>query len=496
MRKETIGAQTPNAGGGRLRHAERLVCNAGILPAGSPRRRACISLRPECAPRAKTPIRRAAAPSPAASPRGSSATGNVENRASGAARQRVHVCACVDRVDGAWVVQDYVPPRASLSPCTSEFETGLRGGAPGGRSSRVLLMGLKRSGKTSIYQVVFHKMSPHETLFLESTVKTVHHDVRNNSVVHFRVSDFPGGFSPEEQPGSDRSVFANAEAVLFIIDAQDDLQPAISRLVATIEKAYPLNRRIYFEVFIHKVDGLTEQRKLQLQREVSQQVTKQLALKQLDDANLALYLSSIYDQSIYENVSKVVQKLVPSLAILENLLDVLISNCHMQKAFLFDVLTKVYLATDSQPVDVQSFELASDMLDVVVDVSCIYGEEEAQEVGGLEADGAFDKSSASVISLSNGLVLYMRQVPRYLALLCPILTECVLLYSLLIECVLLHRQVSRYLALVCIMRAVNLERKGLIDYNVELLKEALRDVTSGRTFRTPRQSLASLASLP
>lgn len=34
---------------------------------------------------------------------------------------------------------------------------------------RILLMGPRRSGKTSIERVVFHKMSPHETLFLEST---------------------------------------------------------------------------------------------------------------------------------------------------------------------------------------------------------------------------------------------------------------------------------------------------------------------------------------
>ena len=98
----------------------------------------------------------------------------------------------------AGAVQEYIPPRPGVSPSNSEFETSSRVGAPGGRSSRVLLMGLKRSGKTSIYQVVFHKMSPHETLFLESTVKTVHHDVRNNSVVHFRVSDFPGSFSPSD----------------------------------------------------------------------------------------------------------------------------------------------------------------------------------------------------------------------------------------------------------------------------------------------------------
>mmetsp|Transcript_3907 Transcript_3907/g.6286 ORF Transcript_3907/g.6286 Transcript_3907/m.6286 type:complete len:383 (-) Transcript_3907:34-1182(-) len=355
--------------------------------------------------------------------------------------------------------QEFIAPRATVSPSNSDFETGSRIGGGGG--GRILLMGLKRSGKTSIYQVVFHKMSPHETLFLESTVKTTHHDVRNNAVVHFKVSDFPGSMQPEEQPSTDKSVFANAEAVLFVIDAQDELQPAISRLVSTIEKAYAVNRRIYFEVFIHKVDGLSEDRKLHLNREVSQQVTKQLTARQLDDANYAFYLSSIYDQSIYENVSKVVQKLVPSLAILENLLDVLISNCRMQKAFLFDVLTKVYLATDSQPVDVQSFELASDMLDVVVDVSCIYGQEEEESVDEKGDDRAFDKSSASVISLSNGLVLYMRQV-------------------------------SRYLALVCLMRAGNLERKGLIDHNVEVLKEALTEVLAAKTSRTPRMSLASM----
>ena len=35
--------------------------------------------------------------------------------------------------------------------------------------SRIILTGPRRSGKSSIERVVFHKMSPHETLFLEST---------------------------------------------------------------------------------------------------------------------------------------------------------------------------------------------------------------------------------------------------------------------------------------------------------------------------------------
>jgi Ras-related GTP-binding protein C/D len=43
------------------------------------------------------------------------------------------------------------------------------------------------------------------------------------------------------------------------------------------------------------------------------------------------------------------------------------------RSFLFDVVSKIYIATDSSPVDMQSYELCSDMIDVVIDVSCIYG---------------------------------------------------------------------------------------------------------------------------
>ncbi len=36
-------------------------------------------------------------------------------------------------------------------------------------------------------------------------------------------------------------------------------------------------------------------------------------------------------------------------------------------------MSKIYVATDSSPVDMQTYELCSDMIDVVIDISCIYG---------------------------------------------------------------------------------------------------------------------------
>jgi Ras-related GTP-binding protein C/D len=57
--------------------------------------------------------------------------------------------------------------------------------------------------------------------------------------------------------------------------------------------------------------------------------------------------------TLYFALLQVVQKLIPQLPTLENLLNCLISNCNMEKSFLFDVVSRIYLATDSNPVDMQ-----------------------------------------------------------------------------------------------------------------------------------------------
>lgn len=60
----------------------------------------------------------------------------------------------------------------------------------------------------------------------------------------------------------------------------------------------------------------------------------------------------------------------------------------------------------SSPVDMQSYELCSDIIDVVIDVSCIYG------TGDDGAASAYDEKSASIIKLSNNTVLYLREVNK------------------------------------------------------------------------------------
>ena len=126
------------------------------------------------------------------------------------------------------------------------------------------------------------------------------------------------------------------------------------------------------------------------------------------------------------------------------MLDTLISRSKIQKAFLFDVISKIYIATDSYPVNMQHYEICSELIDVLIDVTQIYGVDE--EGGGSK----FDKKSSSIIRLNHAnpqenIVLYLREV-------------------------------DKCLALVCLINESEITKQHLINYNIDRFKEGLKKI--------------------
>ena len=127
------------------------------------------------------------------------------------------------------------------------------------------------------------------------------------------------------------------------------------------------------------------------------------------------------------------------------MMDNLINNSKIEKAFLFDVISKIYIATDSNPVEMKDYELCSELIDVLIDVSCIYG---IDEVGGTLK---FDKESSSIIRLNHAggaedsKVLYLREV-------------------------------DKCLALVCLINEREFHKQHLINYNIDRFKEGLKKI--------------------
>jgi Ras-related GTP-binding protein C/D len=52
------------------------------------------------------------------------------------------------------------------------------------------------------------------------------------------------------------------DAVIFVLDAQSTFNDMIRKLAITMHKAYIANPGIQFEIFLHKIDGMSEDYRL------------------------------------------------------------------------------------------------------------------------------------------------------------------------------------------------------------------------------------------
>ncbi len=85
----------------------------------------------------------------------------------------------------------------------------------------IFLLFSKRSGKSSIKNVVFHKMQPNETLFIETTTKTNVEDVSCCSFITFQVYDCAGQVDIFNDPTLDhQTLLKGCGSLIFVIDAQ------------------------------------------------------------------------------------------------------------------------------------------------------------------------------------------------------------------------------------------------------------------------------------
>lgn len=316
---------------------------------------------------------------------------------------------------------------------------------------RILLMGLRRGGKSSIRQVVFHNMQPLETLYLESTAKPT--SERLDSLVGFDLQEIPGQLDIWDSSIDHGSIFREANSIVYVIDSQDEYLLALQNVVQVIEEAYKVNPKIHFEVLIHKVDGLNEDFRQDTQRDIIQRINDDLVDVGTYDADLTFHMTSIFDQSIIEAFSRIVQKLVPEFSTLTQLLDLFCLRSGVEKAFLFDAVSKIYLATDSSPVDVETYQVCSDFVDVALDLGSLYSESMGSQ--GLTPIHTSQSSLSSrspekerilcTSRFQNGTVIYLAQM-------------------------------LQGLLLVGMSTAESSQKMTLIEYNVQILREGLEKI--------------------
>ena len=174
---------------------------------------------------------------------------------------------------------------------------------------------------------------------------------------------------------------------------------------------------LHLSVFFHKSDIslTTEQqngRDWEILTETAYQKTIQNYINErISEVDMHLSISfcrtSIYDNSIFDGISKCIQRILPRRSNVQNLLNSLSQSCTMDKVYLFDTFTKLCIAMDSSPNETGLYELCSDSIDVVFELVNIYCNQPPAEMPGtlgeaLEREGKKEYPIISSITWVNG----------------------------------------------------------------------------------------------
>lgn len=163
-------------------------------------------------------------------------------------------------------------------------------------------------------------MAPSDTLFIERTSKHSFHEL--NAFLALDVCDLPPPHLQDEALPS----FEQYSAVVFVLDGQSEYHNLVPRLARCMHKVYEANAQIQFEIFMHKMDGMSSDYRLDNLQNLRDRLAEDLFdLSPVLESSMHVFyhLTSVFDSSIYEALSRVIQKLIPEQAALERLLDLL-----------------------------------------------------------------------------------------------------------------------------------------------------------------------------
>ncbi|KAA1467737.1 Gtr1/RagA G protein Gtr2 [Dentipellis sp. KUC8613] len=311
--------------------------------------------------------------------------------------------------------------------------------------TKILLLGQRRSGKTSIVQVLFNDGNPKETFYLEPTTRIA--KFTYDTVIPLEIWDCPGNISLDAL--SPLSQFAS---IIFVIDIQDSYQTPIARLLEFFTAAFGENPDMPLEVFVHKSEAFTDDYKIENFRLIHLRVNEELddISPEYEQMPLNFHLTSIYDHSINEAFSKVLHRLIDSLPYLEQLLNVFVANSQASKTFLFDVKSRLYVATDASPVDTGTHNLCCDFVKTLTAFGPLYK--------------SVSESPRRIQECPNSKPLFYPSAAMSLA---PPSMGTTLTYHL----------ITPQLALLSVLPTLVYESKrGLVEYNVVFFREGVQEI--------------------
>jgi Ras-related GTP-binding protein C/D len=315
----------------------------------------------------------------------------------------------------------------------------------------IIIAGLAKVGKSSIKKIVFEKITPPETKYLDTSERIESFVLDNMVYTSATIRDFPSNYNYDKISPDDTKLIQSAGILIYVINCQAVNESTFDHMKKVVNCIVQKNPKIMVDIFFHKLDG-----DYFFQGSLSNQKTSENISqinKNLNDLHLhapaSIFKTSIYDYSLFEAFSSIFQKTLPLNKLFCKLLDSLSHCCNFEKSYLFDVSNKIYLATDHSPIHEKFFETCSDMIDVVSDLTAIYGE----DTGLMDSEGvfSFDENFYSLIKLEKT----NEEDRKYF---------------------LYMKFLDKSMAVICIISEKNLDRLHMIDFNIKNLKDGIAKI--------------------
>ncbi|NHJ49956.1 MAG: hypothetical protein FK733_19345 [Asgard group archaeon] len=174
--------------------------------------------------------------------------------------------------------------------------------------SKVVILGLSQSGKTSIRQVVFEGFTPEATALNPATVRINRKlfNLAGGGINLFDIGGQTNYLNEVFQQYQDRT-FTNVKAAIFVVDVSDAANLMRSKyyfdltLKSVLEIA--TNARIY--VFAHKIDVVPMNKREAIIQSISE-------IFEVDNHdNVEIFATSIFDETVLEAMQKVLSFVYP-----------------------------------------------------------------------------------------------------------------------------------------------------------------------------------------
>ncbi|KAJ1963278.1 GTP-binding protein gtr2 [Dipsacomyces acuminosporus] len=277
---------------------------------------------------------------------------------------------------------------------------------------RILFMGMPGTGKTSILRVVFDGVPGYNTVDTLPTREIGAYKL----VAGICVYDFPGlDDNTVDQYTNDAFIFEGENtSLVLVVDSQGESLYTMSSLLSIIRAAQSVNEQIPINIFINKVDGLSTELQQDIQQDVQSRILKEMGYDGLRSTFVQFFLTSIYSESIFDALSRVAQRLVPRYGTLQSILDSFYSKSNLEKVFLCDTKTKLYLSTDASPIDPQIHKFTCQTISSLTDLGRVCSYYIPQD----DDDEPIMMNQKLFISLEGNFSIFIYQVDERLSLFC------------------------------------------------------------------------------